>query len=102
MLKLQSFSPVCWSTAHNVPADIRNYYAYRLLSMSVRRTLHHLYPRFMALHDLTDSIALPPPSSETDEGIKGVFQLPSLMRDTFMQMHADGVYLIGEKTSRFV
>ena len=72
--------------------------------MSVRQTLNHLYPRFMALHDLTDTIALPPSQEEssgvasTDGNVekKRTFQLPSLMRDTFMQMHADGVYLIGE------
>ena len=72
--------------------------------MSVRQTLNHLYPRFMALHDLTDTIALPPSQDETSastgtDGIVGkkqTVQLPSLMRDTFMQMHADGVYLIGE------
>ena len=84
--------------AHNVPSDARNYYAHRLLSMSVRSTLHHLYPRFMALHDLTDTIALPPPPPL--EGVNGAdtqapLQLPSLMRDTFTQMRADGVYLIG-------
>ena len=67
--------------------------------MSVRRTIYHLYPRFMALHDLTDNIALPPPppsEQENGTGVETSLQLPSLMRDTFMGMHADGVYVIGE------
>ncbi|KAL5508758.1 hypothetical protein ACEPAG_4737 [Sanghuangporus baumii] len=86
--------------AHNVPADIRNYYAQRLLTMSVRTTLYHLYPRFLALHDLTDDIALPPGYADGSiaSGSRPIptnrLQLPSLMRDTFMAMRADGIYLI--------
>lgn len=61
--------------------------------------LRHLYPRFMALHDLTDTIALLGSDSVAKESrehdIKETLQLPSLMRDTFTGMQADGVYLIG-------
>jgi hypothetical protein len=59
----------------------------------------------MALHDLTDTIAIPreetatvDANQDTDSNqIEGrvKFQLPSLMRDSFTQMVADGVYLIG-------
>ncbi|THH09228.1 hypothetical protein EW145_g2180 [Phellinidium pouzarii] len=82
--------------AHNVPADVRNYYAKRLLGMPVCTMLRHLYPRFMALHDLTDSIALPTPSTEangTPED-RSAMQLPSVMRDTFVGMQGNGVFLI--------
>lgn len=86
--------------AHNVPADARNYYAQRLLSMSVRTTLNHLYPRFLALHDLTDAIALPAVYVDSDnENIPNAdprsLQLPSLMRNTYIGMQANGLYLIG-------
>ncbi|KAL5536166.1 SFB3 [Sanghuangporus sanghuang] len=86
--------------AHNVPADIRNYHAQRLLTMPVRKMLYHLYPRFLALHDLTDDIALPPGYADGNaaSGSRPIptnrLQLPSLMRDTFMAMRADGIYLI--------
>lgn len=50
--------------------------------------MHHLYPRFLALHDLDDVIALPKPDSEEIE-------LPSLMRDSHLFMEGHGVYLIG-------
>ncbi|KAI5121951.1 hypothetical protein M0805_002022 [Coniferiporia weirii] len=82
--------------AHNVPADVRNYYAQRLLAMPVRTMLRHLYPRFMALHDLTDTIALPAPITNADgtSGDTVSVELPSVMRDTFTGMRADGVFFI--------
>ena len=80
-------------TAHNVPADLRNYYANRFLSLPVHTMVRNLYPRFMALHDLTDDTALP--DAGADGSLRGL-QLPSLMRDTYTAMRMDGVYLIGE------
>lgn len=80
--------------AHNVPADTRNYYAHRILSMPTRSLLRHIYPRFLALHDLTDDIALP--STEVI-GSNDSLKMPSLMRDSYTNMLADGIYLIGER-----
>lgn len=58
------------------------------MAMSVRSIMHHLYPRLLALHDLDDTIALPDPKS-------GEIEMPSLMRDSYVFMSVDGVYLIG-------
>ena len=74
----------------NVTADVRNYASRKLSAMSVRSTMHHLYPRLLALHDLNDEIALPDANGRVD--------LPSLMRDSHLFMESHGVYLIGEST----
>lgn len=57
----------------------------------------------MALHDLTDDIALPPPKEpghENDDESAPI-QMPSLMRTTYTGMRADGVYLIGNNSVLF-
>lgn len=56
--------------------------------MSVRSLKHHLYPRFIALHDLEDSACFPDPET-------GKLAIPSAMRCTHIDMTANGVYLIG-------
>ena len=35
-----------------VSSDARNYWIHKILSMSARGIMHHLYPRMMAIHDL--------------------------------------------------
>lgn len=49
----------------------------------------------MALHDLSDDIAVPNDESMGSDDYARHFRLPSLKRDTYMGMFADGVYLIG-------
>lgn len=52
----------------------------------------------MALHDLTDTIALPSDYATAADCVvlePSQLQVPSLMRDTYTGMRADGVYLIG-------
>ena len=62
------------------------------MAMSVRSTMHHLYPQLLALHDLDNEIALPKENGETE--------YPSLMRNSYMFMTSNGVYLIGGSTTR--
>ena len=62
-----------YASARNVTADVRNYHVHKIMAMSVRNTMHYLYPRLLALHDLDDEIALP--KAQT-----GDMELPSLMR----------------------
>lgn len=81
------------SLGRNVSADVRNYYAHKLLSMGVRATVQHLYPPLLALHDLEDSIALPDPST-------GRLSLPALMRNSHVYMESHGIYLIGNTVLR--
>ncbi|KIP06361.1 hypothetical protein PHLGIDRAFT_19471 [Phlebiopsis gigantea 11061_1 CR5-6] len=71
----------------SVSSDVRNYTTHKILCMGVRNSMHHLYPRMLALHDLDDVIALPNPDS-------GEIELPSLMRDSHLFMEGHGVYLI--------
>ncbi|CDO77071.1 hypothetical protein BN946_scf184473.g15 [Trametes cinnabarina] len=70
----------------NVTADVRNYYAHKIMAMSARSIMYHLYPRMLAVHDLNDVIALP------DEN--GKIDMPSLMRDSHLFMESHGVYII--------
>lgn len=52
----------------------------------------------MALHDLTDDIALPLPkdAGQSDDDDESLIPMPSLMRASYAGMRADGVYFIGD------
>jgi protein transport protein SEC24 len=76
------------TTARNVSADVRNYFAHRMRSMSVKTLMQFLYPRLLSLHDLKDDVAVPHPET-------GKIAWPNLMRDSHIYMEAHGVYLIG-------
>jgi len=71
----------------NVTSDVRNYASRKIMGMSARAIMYHLYPRLLALHDLHATIAVPDPTS-------GLIDFPSVMRDSYLFMSGNGVYLI--------
>lgn len=81
--------------ARQVSSDVRNYHIHRILTMSPRTLMFHLYPRLVALHDLHDSVALLQ-AVETVEGtVVERMTLPSCSRNSYCHMESGGVYLIG-------
>lgn len=72
--------------ARQVSSDVRNYYAHRMRSMSVRSLIQHLYPQMLALHDLQDWVAIP--------DAEGKVVMPALMRNSHTFMEAHGVYMM--------
>jgi protein transport protein SEC24 len=72
-----------------VSSDVRNFHRHRLLGMGCQDTMHHVYPRVLALHDLDDRIALPDP----EHG--GRIMYPTHMRASYAWMEGHGIYLIG-------
>lgn len=72
----------------NVAPDVRNYMMHRFMSMGAREVVQSLYPRVVPIHDLDETIALPDPTS-------GRILFPSVMRNSYLHMTADGIYLGG-------
>lgn len=66
-----------------------------MLGMSARALMFYLYPRLLALHDLDDTIALPQLLQNEDGTFSERILMPSCMRDTYFDMQAGGIYLIG-------
>ncbi|KAM6503346.1 sec24-related protein [Amanita muscaria] len=73
--------------ARLISSDVRNYHIHRILSMNLRSLIHYLYPFVIALHDLTDDIALPDP-------VTGKIEFPSPMRASYLYMKGNGMYLM--------
>ena len=62
--------------------------------MNLRSLIYHLYPFVIALHDLSDDIALPDP-------VTGKIDFPSPMRASYLFMRGNGLYLMGRSTLPF-
>lgn len=76
-------------------SDVRSHYMRRLKSYGVVSTMTLLYPRILAVHDLTDDVGFP-------AGSMGRLKLPSPMRASYGWMVADGAYLMSKlKTLQF-
>ncbi len=84
-----SLSLLMGNLVGNVNSDVRNYYSHRLMSTSVRQVIEYLYPPLIALHDLDATAAVPDP-------VTANLTIPSPMKNTYQQMNAGGVYLIGD------
>lgn len=81
--------------ARQVSSDVQNYEIHRILSMSPRTTIYHLYPQLLALHDLDDSTAMPLYTEGSDGTVKETITYPFCMRASHQYMEASGIYLIG-------
>ena len=57
-------------------------------SLSVTSTMSLLYPRLLAIHDLSEDVGFPGPN--------GRLKLPRFMRASYAYMVADGAYLLCE------
>jgi protein transport protein SEC24 len=71
-----------------VSPDVRSQYMRIFKSASLVATMNLLYPRFLAIHDLTDDTGFPGPN--------GRLKLPRFMRASYAFMVAHGAYLMSE------
>ena len=60
----------------------------QIRSFSVISTMTLLYPRLLAIHDLSDDTGFPGP--------KGRLKLPRFMRASYSWMVSEGAYLMSE------
>jgi hypothetical protein len=72
-----------------VTSDVRSHYMRQIKSLSVTSVLSLLYPRLLAIHDLTDDIGFP-------GGSNGRLRLPRCMRASHAFMVTEGAYLMSE------
>lgn len=72
-----------------VSSDARNISRHHILSMGVASLMTYLYPRFIAVHDLTSDVAFP-------DSVSGELVLPTPMPASYLWMEPDGAYLAGE------
>ncbi|WVQ86219.1 hypothetical protein IAT38_008387 [Cryptococcus sp. DSM 104549] len=70
----------------NVTSDVRMHYTRLIKSLPPTRTLMLLYPRLLAIHDLSPTAGFP------DE--RGRLQLPRFQRASYGWMVAEGAYLL--------
>lgn len=70
-----------------VISDVRNYHAHKITVFGISAMIQYLYPKLLALHDLTNDICIPDPAGTQ-------MRLPSLMRCSYIWMENNGIYLI--------
>ncbi|ORX40834.1 hypothetical protein BD324DRAFT_678254 [Kockovaella imperatae] len=70
----------------NVSSDVRSHYMRLIRSFSVVSTMNFLYPRLLAIHDLSEDVGFP--------GANGRLKLPRFMRASYAWMVAEGAYLM--------
>ncbi|CAO1628429.1 unnamed protein product [Sympodiomycopsis kandeliae] len=80
----------------NVTSDVRAYYMRLFRSIGVGATMGMLYPRMVALHNMSPQDGSPIKIAQGDgteiEGMR--IQCPRLMRPSFQRMEGHGAYLI--------
>ena len=76
----------------NVSSDVRVHYLRLIRSFSVVSVMSLLYPRLLAIHDLSDDVGFP--------GANGRLKLPRFMRASYAWMVAEGSYLMSEFITR--
>ncbi|KAK8850698.1 hypothetical protein IAR55_004618 [Kwoniella newhampshirensis] len=70
----------------NVTSDVRAHYMRLMKSLSPTRTINLLYPRLLAIHDLSEDVGFPAEN--------GRLKLPRFMRASHGWMVAEGAYLL--------
>lgn len=70
----------------NVVADVRVHYQRAIKAASATAIVNLLYPRMLAIHDLTEDVGFPGPNNR--------LKLPRFMRLSYSYMVAEGAYLL--------
>lgn len=72
----------------NVTCDVRAHYMRVYRSLSVNGIMTLLYPRMLAVHDLSSDVGF--------LDTRGKLKLPAFMRTSYAYMVAEGAYLLCE------